>query len=43
VGGAAATELPDGARITDIAPTVVDYFGLPQPEPWVGRSLVALS
>lgn len=34
------SQLGPGARITDIAPTVVEYFGVEQPESWIGRPLV---
>jgi 2,3-bisphosphoglycerate-independent phosphoglycerate mutase len=34
------TGLRSGGILADIAPTLVDLIGLPQPGEWTGRSLV---
>jgi predicted AlkP superfamily phosphohydrolase/phosphomutase len=39
--GFAGGELPVGARVLDLAPTVMDLLGLPQPMGWQGRSLLS--
>jgi 2,3-bisphosphoglycerate-independent phosphoglycerate mutase len=33
--------LKDGGALTDVAPTILQLLGLPQPEPMTGRSLLA--
>jgi phosphopentomutase len=33
-------QLERQARITDIAPTILDLFGVPTPEEWIGASLL---
>ena len=40
VGGPAGATLRDGGRLADLAPTVLDLMGLPQPAEMTGRSLI---
>ncbi len=40
VGGPAGAHLRGGGRLADLAPTVLDLMGLPQPPEMTGRSLI---
>jgi 2,3-bisphosphoglycerate-independent phosphoglycerate mutase len=41
VGGPQGTSLRDGGRLADLAPTVLQLMGLPQPTEMTGKSLIA--
>ena len=41
VGGPAGAHLRDGGRRSDVAPTVLELMGLPQPPEMTGQSLIA--
>ena len=41
VGGPAGARLRDGGRLADLAPTLLDLMGLPQPAEMTGQSLLA--
>lgn len=40
VGGPAGARLREGGRLADLAPTILQLMGLPQPEEMTGRSLL---
>jgi 2,3-bisphosphoglycerate-independent phosphoglycerate mutase len=41
VGGPQGASLRDGGRLADLAPTVLQLMGLPQPAEMTGKSLIA--
>jgi 2,3-bisphosphoglycerate-independent phosphoglycerate mutase len=41
VGGPTGASLRDGGRLADLAPTVLQLMGLPQPTEMTGKSLIA--
>ena len=40
VGGPAGVHLREGGRLADLAPTLLELMGLPQPVDMTGRSLI---
>ena len=41
VGGPEGAQLRQGGRLADLAPTVLQLMGLPQPPEMTGKSLIA--